>query len=139
MFGEYVRNFWTIYDFVMIYNELDPTILLGGESCIINGNFRIGKSDYLLMEACEYRESFLKFSTDVGVILNIDKDHLDYYRDLEHIKSTFSKYVGNVSKEGALIFCGDDENIYDVLKHVKCRTISYGVKKGDVKATNIRR
>lgn len=129
----------SMFSYVMLYNNLDPTILLGGESCIINGNFRIGQSDYLLMEACEYKESFLKFSTNIGVILNIDKDHLDYYRDLEHIKNTFSKYVSNIPEDGALIFCGDDENIYDVLNYAKCKTLSYGIKKGDVLAHNIRK
>ncbi len=129
----------SIFSYVMIYNELDPTILLGGESHIINGNFRIGQSDYLLMEACEYRESFLKFSTNIGVILNIDRDHLDYYRDLEHIKNTFRKYVKNIPEDGALIVCADDENIGDVLSCAKCKVLSYGMMQGDVRALNIRR
>ena len=58
----------SMFSYVMLENNLDPTILLGGELSIINGNFRVGKSEYLLMEACEYKESFLNFSTDIGVI-----------------------------------------------------------------------
>lgn len=129
----------SMMSYVMIYNELDPTILLGGESSIIDGNFRIGKSDYLLMEACEYKESFLKFSTHIGFILNIDKDHLDYYKDLDHIKDTFKKYVENIPDDGYLIYCAEDNNVKDVLKYAKCRTISYGIKDGDVRAVNIRK
>lgn len=129
----------SMFSYVMIYNELDPTILLGGELSIIDGNFKIGKSEYLLMEACEYKESFLNFSTDIGVILNIDKDHLDYYRDLDHIKSTFKKYIENISDDGCLIVCGDDENIKDILKYAKCKIISYGINNGDVRAVNIRK
>lgn len=127
----------SIFSYVMIYNNLDPTILLGGESNIINGNFRIGKSDYLLLEACEYKESFLKFSTNIGVVLNIDKDHLDYYRDLDHIKDTFKKYIDNIDQNGCLIFCDHDENIKELLKDCKCEFISYGINCGDVKAINI--
>lgn len=129
----------SMLSYVMMYNNLDPTILLGGELSIIEGNFRIGQSEYLLMEACEYKESFLQFSTNIGVILNIDKDHLDYYRDLEHIKETFKKYARNISEDGYLIVCGDDSNISDILGSVKCKVISYGINNGDVLATNIRK
>lgn len=128
----------SMLSYVMIYNELDPTVLLGGESSIINGNFRIGQSDYFLMEACEYKESFLKFSTNIGFVLNIDKDHLDYYRDLNHIKNTFRKYVEKIPRDGYLIVCADDNNIEDILRYAKCKIISYGISKGDVRAFNIR-
>lgn len=127
----------SIFSYVMLYNDLDPTILLGGESNIINGNFRIGKSEYLLLEACEYKESFLKFSTNIGVVLNIDKDHLDYYRDLNHIRNTFKKYIDNVDPNGCLIFCDHDENIRELLSDCMCETISYGLNRGDLRAINI--
>lgn len=129
----------SMFSYVMIENNLDPTILLGGELSIINGNFRVGKSEYLLMEACEYKESFLNFSTNIGVILNIDKDHLDYYRDLNHIKNTFKKYAEKISEDGTLIVCSDDNDVLDILNDVKCKVISYGINSGDVRAENIRR
>ena len=62
--------------------NLDPTILVGGDVDAIHGNFKIGESEYFVTEACEYKASFLKFFPYIGIILNIDADHLDYYRDI---------------------------------------------------------
>ncbi|ETJ34982.1 UDP-N-acetylmuramate-L-alanine ligase, partial [human gut metagenome] len=67
---------------VTLAANLDPTILVGGELDAIGGNFRIGNSEYFLTEACEYKKSFLKFFPYVGIILNIDADHLDCYKDI---------------------------------------------------------
>lgn len=117
--------------------NLDPTILVGGDLDIINGNFKIGNSEYFITEACEYKESFLKFFPYIGVILNIDADHLDYYRDLNHIKETFEKFSNIIPNNGYLIGCSEDENVNAILNKSKCNTISYGINKGDVKATNI--
>ena len=72
--------------------DLDPTILVGGELDAIGGNFRIGNSEYFLTEACEYKKSFLKFCPYVGIILNIDADHLDCYKDIDEIADTFMKF-----------------------------------------------
>lgn len=129
----------SMFSYVMLENNLDPTILLGGELSIINGNFRVGRSEYLLMEACEYKESFLNFSTDIGVILNIDKDHLDYYKDLNHIKDTFRKYADKINDRGVLVACSDDPSVMEILNSVKCKVISYGVNSGDVRAQNVRK
>ena len=117
--------------------DLDPTILVGGELDAINGNFKIGDSEYFITEACEYKESFLKFYPYIGIILNIDADHLDYYRDLNHIKETFEKFSNIIPEDGYLIGNCEDENVNEVLKKAKCNTISYGLNKGDVRATNI--
>ncbi|WP_066889687.1 UDP-N-acetylmuramate--L-alanine ligase [Clostridium nigeriense] len=117
--------------------DLDPTILVGGELDVIGGNFKIGDSEYFVTEACEYKESFLKFFPYIGVILNIDADHLDYYRDLNHIKETFEKFSNIIPKDGYLIGYCEDENVAEVLSKATCNTISYGIDKGDVRATNI--
>ena len=117
--------------------NLDPTILVGGELDAINGNFKIGDSEYFITEACEYKESFLKFYPYIGIILNIDADHLDYYRDLNHIKETFEKFSNIIPEDGYLIGYCEDDNVNEILKKAKCNTISYGLNKGDVKATNI--
>ncbi len=129
----------SIFSYIMIYNGLDPTILIGGELDLINGNCRSGKSEYLLIEACEYKHSFLNFKTDIGVILNIDRDHLDYYKDLSDIKMAFSKYAENISSDGYLIYCASDRLIYDVLYNTSCKKVSYGIGCGDVSAINISR
>lgn len=122
---------------VTLKANLDPTILVGGELDVIDGNFKIGNSEYFLTEACEYKESFLKFYPYIGVILNIDADHLDYYRDLNHIKETFEKFSNIIPTDGYLIGYCEDENVNEILSKAKCNTISYGINKGDVRATNI--
>lgn len=122
---------------VTLKNNLDPTILVGGELDIIGGNFRIGDSEYFITEACEYKESFLKFFPYVGIILNIDADHLDYYRDLNHIKEAFTKFVNLIPKDGYLVAYSEDKNIKDVIEKANCNVITYGINEGDVIAKNI--
>ena len=89
---------------------LDPTIQVGAILNDIGGNYRVGESSYFILEACEYVESFLKFSPKSEVILNIDNDHLDYFKNFENIKNAFIKYVEILSKDGLLVVNGDDSN-----------------------------
>ena len=117
--------------------DLDPTILVGGELDVIGGNYRIGSSEYFVTEACEYKESFLKFFPYIGIILNIDADHLDYYRDLNHITETFKKFSTLIPEDGYLIGYNGDENVSNILKEAKCNTISYGFENADIVAKNI--
>lgn len=117
--------------------DLDPTILVGGDVDAIHGNFKIGESEYFVTEACEYKASFLKFFPYIGIILNIDADHLDYYRDINHIEDTFKKFSDLIPSDGYLVGCTEDSRVEEVLKYAKCNTISYGFTKGDVTATNI--
>ncbi|NME82337.1 UDP-N-acetylmuramate--L-alanine ligase [Clostridium sp. SM-530-WT-3G] len=124
---------------VTLAADLDPTILVGGELDIIDGNFRIGKSEYFLTEACEYKRSFLKFFPYVGVILNIDADHLDCYKDIDDIADTFEKFSKIIPNNGYLVGCGDDERVKKILDKAECNTISYGFNDGvDVTAKNIK-
>src|SRR6056297_3172183 len=79
----------------MIFEDsgVDPTILVGGMIEEINGNVKVGKSDYMITEACEYKENFLKFHPTLEIILNVDEDHLDYFKDLKHIIHAFGKFI----------------------------------------------
>lgn len=122
---------------ITLKGNLDPTILVGGELDIIGGNYRIGSSDYFVTEACEYKESFLKFYPYVGIILNIDADHLDYYRDLNHIIETFKKFSTLIPEDGYLIGYNGDKNVRGILEEAKCNTLSYGLEDADVTARNI--
>ena len=81
----------------------DPSIQVGAELKQINGNYRVGNSEYFIIEACEYVESFLKFFPKTEVILNIDNDHLDYFKDLDHIITAFAKYVRLLPDDGLLV------------------------------------
>ncbi len=117
----------SLISLLMEYSGLDPTILVGGELDDIGGNIKIGKSQVFITEACEYVESFLKFFPFIAIILNIDEDHLDYYRDIDHIKEAFKKFVALVPREGFLIACTDDEEVREVSKVASCNLISYGI------------
>ena len=123
---------------VTLAANLDPTILVGGELDAIGGNFRIGNSEYFLTEACEYKKSFLKFFPYVGIILNIDADHLDCYKDINEIADTFMSFSKLIPSDGYLVGYGDDERVKKILSEASCNTLSYGLNDGvDVTAKNI--
>ncbi len=106
---------------------LDPTIVIGGKVDALGGNAKLGEGEFLVAEADESDGSFLKLSPVVEVVTNIDLEHLDYYRDLEHIKETFLQFIDKIPFYGAVIVCLDDQNIADILPAIKKRTITYGV------------
>jgi len=116
---------------IMLKSALDPTIHIGGELDAIGGNTRIGGNDYFVAEACEYVESFLKFHPYLAVVLNIEADHLDYFKDIEHIKNSFLKFIHLIPENGYVVACVDDENISSLLKSVHCNIITYGLNSKD--------
>ena len=107
--------------------NLDPTIQVGAILKQIDGNYRIGNSENFIIEACEYVESFLKFKTKAQIILNIDNDHLDYFKNFENIKNAFIKYVKILPDDGILVLNGDDSHCLDLANHTKAKTITYGI------------
>lgn len=113
---------------IMLEANTDPTAHIGGELDCIGGNTRIGNSKFFITEACEYYSSFLKFHPFMEVILNVEVDHVDYFRDIEHIKDTFRKFVDLVPPDGYIVACGDDENTMSVLTGKNCNIITYGMK-----------
>jgi len=116
----------------------DPTVLIGGEVDVIGGNVKVGHSEYFVTEACEYTDSFLKFYPYIAVILNVDSDHLDYFKNIENIKQSFTQFANLVPPDGFIIACNDDENTLCVLKGVDKNIITYGIEKdSDWKAENI--
>lgn len=106
----------------------DPTIQVGAILKQINGNNRIGTSEYFILEACEYVESFLKFSPKTEIILNIDNDHLDYFKDMDHIISAFSKYAKLLPDDGLLVLNADDENCSKLSRFTTAKVVTYGIK-----------
>lgn len=128
----------SMLSYITLAGNLDPTILVGGELDAIDGNFRIGNSDYFLTEACEYKRSFLKFFPYVGIILNIDSDHLDCYKDIDEIADTFLNFSKLIPEDGYLVGYSDDFRVKDILSKVRCNTLSYGFNEdADVTAKNI--
>ena len=106
----------------------DPTIQVGAILKQINGNYTVGNSDYFILEACEYMENFLKFSPKAEIILNIDNDHLDYFKTFENIKKAFIKYAELIPENGVLVTNADDQNCLQLKSHVKGTFITYGIK-----------
>lgn len=106
----------------------DPSIQVGAILKQIDGNYRVGNSDYFILESCEYVESFLKFHPKTEIILNIDNDHLDYFKDLDHVKSSFVKFVKLLPKNGLLILNADDSNSADLYKHTNAKIVTFGIQ-----------
>jgi len=124
---------------IILKENVDPTILVGGELDAICGNVLAGNGDYFITEACEYKASFLKFTPYIAAITNIDADHLDYYRDIEHIKETFIKFINLIPVEGYLIACIEDENVKAILhnNNYNCNILTYGLNEGMLSAKDI--
>ncbi len=117
---------------------LDPTIVVGGKVDALGGNAKLGEGEFLVAEADESDGSFLKLSPVIEVVTNIDLEHLDYYRDIEHIKASFLEFIDKVPFYGAVILCLDDPNISEILPKIGKRIISYGLtSQSDIYGENI--
>lgn len=118
---------------------LNPTILVGAFVKQLGGNFCIGSNEYLVAEACEYVDSFLKFNPTIGVILNIDNDHLDYFKDIKSIKESFRKFALKIPQDGFIVANLDDENVCSVVSSLNQNNVIYfsTKKSADFRADNI--
>ncbi len=116
----------------------NPTIQIGAILPKIKSNFHVGDNKYFIMEACEYVDSFLHFFPTSAVILNIDDDHLDYFKNMDNILASFTKYVNLLPPNGNLILNSDDENTMKIKYNKNINVLTYGIKNdAQVKALNI--
>lgn len=123
---------------ILLAGELDPTISVGGILKAIGGNIKVGNSEIFLTEACEYTNSFLHFFPKISVILNIDEDHLDFFKDLEDIRNSFRKFAKLLPKDGSLIINGEIDRLGGITDGLKCNVITYGMDSSfDYAAVNI--
>ena len=111
---------------IFLANNMDPSIQVGSVLKSINGNYRVGKSDYFIIEACEYKDSYLNFKLKSSIVLNIDNDHLDYFKTFDNIKKSFQKYVSLLPSDGLLVINGDDENCLELKNYTKSDVITFG-------------
>ena len=120
--------------------EKDPTVMIGGTLPLLNAGHRIGHGNTIIMEACEYYNSFLSFYPTVAVVLNIEADHLDFFKDLEEVKRSFRIFASKVPEDGGTIVANaDDANTMDALKGIHRKMITFGMNSNaDVYARNIR-
>lgn len=122
---------------ILVSGGFDPTVVVGTKIKEFgDSNFRRGKSQYLVVEACEHMESFLNYWPKVIVLTNIEADHLDYYKNMENIKKAFKRFIGHLPSEGLLIYCSDDKNARLAAKEFKRKnfqTFGYSLKQVEAK------
>ncbi len=106
---------------------LDPTVVVGGRLGVLGSGARLGRGDFMVAEADESDRSFLKLSPTMAVVTNIDREHLDTYRDLADIQEAFLGFVNKVPFYGAAVLCLDDAPVQDVLPRVERRVVTYGL------------
>ncbi|NLB81374.1 MAG: UDP-N-acetylmuramate--L-alanine ligase, partial [Clostridiaceae bacterium] len=121
---------------VLIHADLNPTILVGGEYPLIGGNLRLGGSKYFIFEACEYVDSFLKFNPFGAIVLNIETDHLDYFKNIDSIITSFEKFINKVPADGFIVLNSEDENVIKSARGRNKNKIFFGAK-GEYSATDI--
>ncbi|MGN1002692.1 MAG: UDP-N-acetylmuramate--L-alanine ligase, partial [Oscillospiraceae bacterium] len=123
---------------ILMAAEMDPTVMIGGTLPLLHAGHRVGHGDTIIMESCEYYNSFLSFYPTVGVVLDIEADHLDFFKDLEDVKKSFREFASHVSPDGYIIANLDDENTMDALRPLDRKLVTFGLSdKADVWAKNI--
>ena len=111
---------------ILLKAEADPTLSVGGILKSIGGNIRIGHSDYFVTEACEYTNSFLSFFPKIGIILNVEEDHLDFFKDIHDIRNSFHRFAALLPADGTLIVNGEIPDLHTITDCLNCRVITYG-------------
>jgi UDP-N-acetylmuramate--alanine ligase len=115
---------------VLAGGGLDPTVVVGGRVDAMGSNARLGKSHYLVAEADESDRSFLKLSPILSVVTNIDREHMDCYRNMRDVKKTFLEFMDRVPFYGMVVVCNDDPMLRRLLPQAQRRTVTYGTKRG---------
>lgn len=111
---------------ILLAADTDPTLSVGGMLKTIGGNIRVGRSDYFVTEACEYTNSFLSFFPKIGIILNIEEDHMDFFQDLADIRHSFHEFAKLLPEDGCLIINSDIPDYQEITEGLSCRIITYG-------------
>ncbi len=115
-----------------------PTVVSGAEYAPMGGAYCLGENEHFIFEACEYMDSFLDFNPNVAVLLNAEMEHVDYFKSIEHIRGSFSKYASLAGEDGTVIYNSDDENILACVKDIKHKKISFGLSgSAELRAENI--
>ena len=123
---------------IMMAAEKDPTVMIGGTLPLLHAGHRVGKGDTIIFESCEYYNSFLSLTPSIAVVLNIEADHLDFFKDLEDIQNSFHAFASRVPEDGLIIANLDDENTMEALKGLNRRMITFGLsEKADIYPANI--
>lgn len=127
----------SMFTYILLAAEKDPTVMVGGKLDGIDGNLRIGGSDYFITETCEYMRNFLKFFPKVAVILNVEEDHLDYYKDIDDIIDAFTSFCNLVPEDGIVVVNKENENSVVSARNTKAKVYTFGFDGADYSAKNI--
>ena len=123
---------------ILLEADTDPTISVGGILHAIGGNIRVGNSDIFVTEACEYTNSFLHFFPKIGVILNVEEDHLDFFKDIDDIRSSFHKFAALLPEDGTLVIHKDIQGLDTITDGLSCRTVTFSeTQTADYAAENV--
>ena len=123
---------------ILLEGKKDPTLSVGGILKAINGNFKIGHSGLFVTEACEYTNSFLSFFPKIGIILNIEEDHLDFFKDINDIRHSFHQFAELLPSDGALIINADIDHYEEITAGLPCKVITFAQHgSADYTAANI--
>ena len=123
---------------ILLEAEKDPTISVGGILKAIGGNIRVGNSDVFVTEACEYTNSFLDFLPKISIILNVEEDHMDFFKDIDDIRLSFHKFAALLPEDGVLVINKNIENIEAITDGLSCKVITYSeTQDADYSAYNI--
>ncbi len=116
----------------------DPTVMIGGTLPKLQSGYHVGNGDVIVLESCEYYNSFLSFFPTVAVVLNVDADHLDFFKDLDDVKSSFRRFAALTPEDGTIVCNVDDENTMDALAPLDRSLLTFGLSDAaSVRATNI--
>ena len=123
---------------ILMAAEKDPTVMIGGTLPLLQAGHRVGAGDTIVLESCEYYDSFLSFFPTIAVILDVEADHLDYFKDLDAVKASFRKFAELVPSDGWVVANADDENTMDALSGIDRQVMTFGLADdADVRAVNI--
>jgi UDP-N-acetylmuramate--alanine ligase len=123
---------------MLAHAGFDPTIVVGGRLHTIGSGARLGSGEYLVAEADESDKSFLKLTPTFAVVTNIDREHLDFYRDLDEIRDCFVQFVNKVPFYGSVVLCLDDPNLQSIIPRIERRIMTYGLSsQADVEAAEV--
>ncbi|MDR3277734.1 MAG: UDP-N-acetylmuramate--L-alanine ligase [Oscillospiraceae bacterium] len=124
---------------ILLDAKLDPTVMIGGTLPALGSGYRVGGGGVIVLESCEYYNSFHSFSPTVAVILNVDADHLDFFKDLEDVKASFRKFASLTPERGYIVCNGDDENTMDALAPLGRELFTFGFGAASVvRGVNVR-
>ena len=126
----------SILSVLLLDGNLDPTITVGGVLPAIGGNLRIGASDYFVAEACEYTNTFLSLNPTDVIVLNVEEDHLDFFKDIHEIRASFAKYIDLVPTDGMACINAEIPDYKELCKSACCHIASYGILEGETDLTN---